>query len=103
MRHAPIPSSSTLTEVIECKYGRMHEGLTVEFTADEWSQADIPALRFEDSLSMGEWLLVPPERQRQPISIEDWASLSPKLLWRSSPPVPCPCRTRAFTQSSLQH
>jgi hypothetical protein len=79
MRHAPIPLSSTLTEVIECKYDQLHEGLTVEFTADEWSQADIPALRFEDSLSMGEWLLVPPERQRQTVSIEDWASLSPKL------------------------
>ena len=26
-----------------------------------------------------------------------------KVLRRSSPPVPCPCRTRAFTQSSLQH
>ena len=63
-RHAPIPLSSTLTEVIDRKYGRLHEGLTVEFTADEWLQADIHALRFEDSLSMGEWLLVPPKRQR---------------------------------------
>ena len=25
------------------------------------------------------------------------------MLRRSSPPVPCPCGTRAFTQSSLQH
>jgi hypothetical protein len=77
--HAPIPLSSTLTEVIDRKYGRLYEGLTVEYTADEWLQADIHALRFEDSLSMGEWLLVPPKRQRLTISIEDWAGLSPKL------------------------
>jgi hypothetical protein len=51
----------------------------VEFTAEEWLQADIHALRFEDSLSMGEWLLVAPKRQRRAISTEDWAALSPKL------------------------
>lgn len=53
--------------------------LTVSFTAKEWIQADIPALRFKDSLSMGEWLLVSPERQRLTVSIADWASLSAKL------------------------
>ena len=51
----------------------------MEFTADEWLQSDIHDLRFEDSLSMGEWLLVAPKRQRLVISTEDWTALPPKL------------------------
>jgi hypothetical protein len=67
-RHPPIPVSPNLAEVLDRKYGKLREGLTVEFTAEEWLQADIHALRFEDSLSMGEWLLVAPKRQRRAIS-----------------------------------
>ena len=78
-RHPPIPLSPDLAEIVDRKYGELREGLTVEFTAEEWLQADIHALRFEDSLSMGDWLLVAPKRQRRAISTEDWAALSPKL------------------------
>ncbi len=44
------------------------------------------------------------ERYRQPffaaggLQFRETTALA--LLRRSSPPVPCPCRTRAFTQSS---
>ena len=78
-RHPPTPLSPDLEEIVDRKYGELREGLTVEFTAEEWLQADIHALRFEDSLSMGKWLLVAPKRPRRAISTEDWAALSPKL------------------------
>ena len=74
-RHPPIPLSPDLAEVVDRKYGKLREGLTVEFTAEEWLQADIHVLRFEDSLSMGEWLLVAPKRQRRAISTEEVSCL----------------------------
>jgi hypothetical protein len=70
-RHDPILLGPILTDVITHKYGRLQEGLTVVFTAEEWRQANIPALRFEDSLSMGDWSLVPPKRQLHTVSLEE--------------------------------
>jgi hypothetical protein len=81
-RYDPIPQGALLTEVITRKYGHLREGLTVVLTAEEWRHANIPVLRFEDSLSIGDWLLVPPERQLHTITLDNWTSLFPKLGFR---------------------
>jgi len=78
-RHDPIPLDPSLAEIISRKYGLLREGLTLEFTEEEWALGNITDLRFEDSLVLGEWLLVPPARPPRTITPETWASFSPKL------------------------
>jgi hypothetical protein len=51
----------------------------VVLTGEEWRHANIPVLRFEDSLLIGDWLLILPERQLHMITLDNWTSLSPKL------------------------
>jgi hypothetical protein len=78
-RHDPIPLHPTLVRALTLRYGQLHDCLDVVFTAVDWRQAHTPALQFEDCLSMGNWLLLQPDRQTHTFNSDDWSNLSPKL------------------------